>query len=82
MDTTPAEVFALLIADLGGQAAVARFLGVTAQAVNQWCKAGKPPADRVVDLVVEARRRGAYYTEAQLRPDVFKPPVPRKGILR
>lgn len=62
-DQPLARVFELV----GGKSALARLLGVTAQAVQQWARV---PADRVLD--VERAVDGAV-TRYQMRPDVFGP---------
>lgn len=52
----------------GGQSALARKLGLKPQAVQRWCKAGKVPAERVLDVerVIEAK-----VTRHELRPDLY-----------
>lgn len=52
----------------GGQSALAREIGLKPQAVQRWCKAGKVPAERVLDVerVVEAK-----VTRHELRPDLY-----------
>ena len=53
---------------VGGQAALARALGITAPTVNQWIKDQRPvPADRCP--AIERITGGAVRCE-QLRPDV------------
>lgn len=54
---------------IGGQAALAAVCGVTPQAVWQWLKKGRAPADQV--LKIEAATGESRH---DLRPDVFGPP--------
>lgn len=51
---------------LGGQAKLARALGVTAQSVTKWKR--RIPAERV--LGIEAATNG-YVTRHELRPDLY-----------
>lgn len=51
---------------VGGSAALARKIGISPQAVQQWCKAGKPPANRVLN--VEHITGVPRY---ELRPDIY-----------
>lgn len=60
------EAFLLAVERIGGQAALAAICKVTPQAVNQWARRGRPPADQV--LVIEAASGVSRY---ELRPDVF-----------
>lgn len=60
------------------QAAVARHLQVTPQAVNQWVKGLRPVPPRHV-LVIEA---DTGVTRHELRPDVFGPAPKKKGASR
>ncbi len=53
----------------GGQAAMARLLGVRPQAVNQWAKGRRPIPARHV-LAIEA---ATGVSRHELRPDVFGP---------
>lgn len=56
----------------GGQAALARRLGITPAAVNQWVVGSRPvPAERC--RAIEAATGGAV-TRYDLRPDVFGEP--------
>lgn len=52
----------------GGQSNLAREIGLKPQAVQRWCKSGKVPAERVLDVerVVAAR-----VTRYELRPDLY-----------
>lgn len=65
MTTGPVE---RAVAAAGGQAALARAVGVTAQAVHQWVKKGRIPAQRV--LAVEAAAGGKVIRH-ELRPDLY-----------
>lgn len=60
---TPLEIS---IFQYGGQSALARALGVTPQAVQQWVKADRIPAEKC--LAVEKELNLSRY---ELRPDVF-----------
>ena len=53
---------------VGGQAELAKAVGVTPQAVNQWVSKGKPPPERV--LGIESATGGAI-TRQELRPDLY-----------
>lgn len=64
---TPLEIS---IFKSGGQSALARALGVTPQAVQQWVKADRVPAEQCI--AVENALNGEL-TRYQLRPDVFGP---------
>lgn len=64
------NAIATAIEKLGaGQAGIARLLGVTPQAVNQWVSGTRPVPPRHV-LVVEAATGVSRHL---LRPDVFGP---------
>lgn len=65
------------IAVMGNQSALARALGVSPQAVNQWLKS-KVPAERVLDI--EAATSGQV-TRHDLRPDIYPldDPAPKQG---
>lgn len=52
---------------LGGQAALGKAIGATQQAVSQWVRRGRVPADKCV--AIEAATRGQVRCE-DLRPDV------------
>lgn len=56
------------VALAGGQSAMARQLGLKPQAVQKWCKTGKVPAERVLDVerIVKAK-----VTRRDLRPDLY-----------
>lgn len=58
----------------GGQAALARRIGVTPQALIGWRKRGIPP-DRVLDM---ARVCDFAVTPNELRPDIY--PSPDDGL--
>ena len=60
------------------QAAVARHLQVTPQAVHQWVKGVRPVPPRLV-LVIEA---DTGVTRYELRPDVFGKTAPKVGRRR
>lgn len=65
------NAIAAAIEKLGtGQAGVARLLGVTPQAVNQWVSGSRPVPPRHA-LVLEA---AIGVSKHLLRPDVFGPP--------
>lgn len=53
---------------VGGQVAMAALIGVTPQAINQWVKTGRVPAERC--RAIEAAT-GVQVTRYDLRPDVF-----------
>ncbi|ADE14145.1 conserved hypothetical protein [Nitrosococcus halophilus Nc 4] len=53
---------------LGSQAALAREVGVTLQAVNQWVKKGRVPPGRAIAIEQATKRRVTRY---ELRPDIF-----------
>ena len=53
---------------VGGQAAMARYLGVTPPTVNQWAKGKRPiPAKRCLEI---EKATGGAVTCEELRPDV------------
>ncbi len=54
----------------GSQSALARELGVTHQAVQQWVADGKPPVRRAIDIEIAVN--GAV-TREELRPDIYRP---------
>lgn len=51
-----------------GQSALARLIGIRAQAVQQWVRQGRVPAERV--LAVEAAT-GGRVSRTRLRPDLY-----------
>lgn len=53
---------------VGGQSAMARILGCTPQAVQQWVDRNRVPAERV--LPIEAATSGRV-TRHELRPDLY-----------
>lgn len=53
---------------VGNQSALARLLGVTPQAVQQWCATGVVPAKRVLDI---ERATNGEVTRNELRPDLY-----------
>lgn len=55
-------------ASVGGQSALARQIGVTPQAVQSWCRHGRVPASRVLQI---ERLVGARFTRHELRPDLY-----------
>ena len=59
------------VAIVGSQSALARALGVSPQAVNQWLKS-KVPAERVLDI--EFATNGQV-TRHDLRPDLYPNPT-------
>lgn len=62
---------------VGGQAALARLVGVTVQAVNQWVRKGRVPAERVI--AIERATNGKIARHA-LRPDIYPPEdIPKKA---
>lgn len=64
------SAIATAIENLGtGQAGIARLLGVTPQAVNQWVSSNRPVPPRHV-LAIEAATGVSRHL---LRPDVFGP---------
>lgn len=66
------NAIATVVEKLGaGQAGVARLLGVTPQAVNQWVSGNRPVPPRHV-LAIEAATGVSRHL---LRPDVFGPPA-------
>jgi DNA-binding transcriptional regulator YdaS (Cro superfamily) len=58
------------VKEVGSQSALARAIGVSPQAVQQWLEANRVPAERV--LAVESATDGKV-TRHDLRPDVFGP---------
>lgn len=59
---------------LGGQVELAGRTGVTPQAVNQWVKTGKVPAERVLAIetaTADPKTRQPRVTRYELRPDVY-----------
>ncbi len=59
----------------GNQSELARKIGVTPQAVQQWSKSGKVPAERVLDIEAAT---GGKVTRHELRPDLYpKGPTPK-----
>lgn len=64
---TPSEAVRRAIQFAGGQAALARAVGVKPQAVHQW-KQGRVPAERVI--AIERATQGTV-TRAMLRPDLW-----------
>lgn len=64
---TPQEALKIAIECVNGEAELARALGVTPQAVNQWSVA---PALRVI--AIEKATSGAV-TRHKLRPDIYPP---------
>lgn len=52
--------------NVGGQAELARLLGVSSQAVNKMCLTGRVPAERV--LAIE---KHSGVPRHQLRPDLY-----------
>lgn len=66
------NAIATAIEKLGtGQAGIARLLGVSPQAVNQWVSSSRPVPPRHV-LAIEAATGVSRHL---LRPDVFGPPA-------
>jgi len=53
---------------LGGQAALAKAIGISPQAVHKWLTNGKPPAERVLQIEKAVKGKVSRY---ELRPDVF-----------
>lgn len=53
---------------IGGVTALARKVGVSHQAVQQWAQAGRVPAERA--LAIERATKGAV-TRYELRPDLY-----------
>lgn len=54
----------------GGMKALAASCGVRYQAIQQWRRRGRPPAERV--LAIE-EATGGQVTRHQLRPDIYPP---------
>lgn len=54
----------------GSQSALAKAIGVTPQAVQQWTRRGFPPAERVMAIVTAV---DGVVSQHDLRPDVFGP---------
>lgn len=52
----------------GGQASLARACGVKPQAVNQWVRSSRIPAERVLAVVAACRQQVAPH---ELRPDLY-----------
>jgi len=58
----------------GGQSGLAQMLKVTPQAVQQWEKNGKPPAERVLDIenaLLDPDTSKPRVTRHELRPDLY-----------
>lgn len=53
-----------------GQSNLARFFGISPQAVQQWCKSGVCPADRVIGV---EHFIGGKVSRYELRPDIYPP---------
>ncbi len=70
-----AQTLALLAAieACGTAIKLAHAVGVTPQAINDWKRRGRVPAERVI--AVEAAT-GGLVTRFQLRPDLYGRPVP------
>lgn len=64
---------------LGGQSALARQLSldpteaITPQAVSLWCRTGRVPAERVLDI---ERLTEGRVTRHELRPDLYPVDMP------
>lgn len=58
---------------VGGQAALAKRLGITSQAVNRMCATGRVPAERV--LAIE---EATGVSRHELRPDLY--PVEKESV--
>lgn len=72
MDTETAIERACRI--LGGQTELAAKTGVTPQAVNQWVRSGKAPAERVLAIesaTADPKSKAPRVTRYELRPDVY-----------
>jgi DNA-binding transcriptional regulator YdaS (Cro superfamily) len=52
----------------GGQSSLARKINVKPQAVQRWCKTGKIPAERVLQV---ERATGGHVSRHTLRPDIY-----------
>lgn len=73
METTQTLALAAAIEACGNALLLARAVGVTPQAVNDWKRRGRVPAERVI--AVEAAT-GGLVTRYQLRPDLYGRPIP------
>ncbi len=71
MDSTIASPVDRAVHEAGSQSALARAVGVTPQAVQQWISTGRIPAERVIAV---ENATGGKVTRHDLRPDVFGPP--------
>jgi len=61
------EALSKAVSIVGGNAALARSLGITREAVSQWDRC---PAERVVAV---SDATGGKVTTEDLRPDIFRP---------
>lgn len=61
------------IAAVGGIKALARLLDIRYQAVQQWVRRGRPPAERCLEI-----ERVSGVSRYALRPDVYGPANERK----
>lgn len=68
METTTLSPIAQAVSAAGGVPALAKGCDVSVQAVHKWLKAGRPPAERCIEI---ERLSGGTITRYQLRPDVF-----------
>ena len=65
--TSPVKAAILkAVANVKGQSAMARAIGIRPQAVQKWCKTGVVPADRVIDV---EKHSGVHRHD--LRPDIY-----------
>lgn len=71
METTVISPIAKAVSRAGGAKALADQCGVSVQAVHKWMKAGRPPAERCLDIERCCARKITRY---ELRPDVFGAP--------
>ncbi len=53
---------------IGNQSSLARLIGVSPQAVQQWVEKGKPPIERSIDIEEATKGR---VKRCELRPDIF-----------
>lgn len=72
MDDRPARVLAQAVSHLGGQAALARLVGVSQPSVWGWISRRKPlPPQHVIKVEAELHRLGVPIDRHDLRPDVY-----------
>ena len=59
-----------IVKQLGGPVSVGRHLHIRSQAVSQWIRKNRIPAERVPELIRFGRERGVELRAEQMRPDI------------